>query len=583
MRIPHLILCIVVVALPVWCGELTVARVWPEKICYKPGEVARLTVDVANAGAAAITASVGLAVCHGLDEREELPAQTLEVPARGEATATFTYALPADRKWGHEVVATAAAPGAAPASGREYFTVGTNPWEVGHYITLFQLRGRKQSGEIDNSLLPRYRKAYITCVEGYSNLPSQFDDMTPDTETWRSGQGWYVEGKADWQYFIQRAHEHGMAVVTYIQSIGYGPAGFDFARRHPDWLTYGKEGRPNAWFDVDQLSKDRDEPEEQEPHTPGGISSGLFLPTKPEVGDFWIAEVIRSREMFGWDGFRSDGTPALTEGYDVTGMLVELKDKGAANAEFLRQVQRELRKRFPDFLFGWNNVAGGYPQMYNSEEEEDVMLPGAYSLYEHFNSASQPSSVYHPWKKAAFYLQQEAEPIRRRGGFPHAGWMPSHRYLEAVASACGQQIDGWGGPGEYANYRRFEFRWAEFLWDCHLRYVRPGQNAVQVTGPASVWWEDLVNARDLPGGGRRTVVHLINLPEKDDDGWADRPPAPAPDVRVGFSVPAGMKLSKLGVLSPDTAGDVVPLQPAADGTVTIPEIKVWTVVVVEFR
>jgi len=585
MRIHHLIACMLLLTSThaVWCGNITIARVWTEKICYKPGETAKITVDVANSGNAAVSSQVSLSVSHGLDSHDVLPAQTLTIPAKGKATVTFTYAVPPDRKWGHEVVATATEPGAEAATAREYFTVGKNPWEVGHYITCFFLRGKKESGEIDNVLIPRYRKNYITCIEGFSNMPSQFDDMTPDTETWRSGQGWYAEGKSDWQYLIQRAHENGMAVVTYIQCVSYGPVGFDFARRHPDWLTYNKDGRPNAWFDVDQLTKDRDEPEKQEPHTAGGITTGSFLPTKQVVGDFWIEEVARSKEMFGWDGFRSDGTPEVTDGYDVNGKLVELKDRGAANAAFLRKVIRELRKRFPDFLFGWNNVAGGYPQMFNSEEEEDVMLPGAYSLYEHFRSASEPNSVYHPWKKAAFYMQQEAEAIRRRGGFAHVGWMASNRYLEAVASASGQQVDTWGGPGDWANYRRFEFRWSEFLWDCNLRFVRPGGSVVKVEGPQRVWWEDFVHTRDLPGGAKRVIVHLINLPEKDDDGWADKPPAPAENVKVTFVTPDGKKLNKVGVISPDVPGDVVPVQVTADGSVTVPKVTVWTVAVAEFK
>jgi hypothetical protein len=585
MRTHHLTLCILLLtlALPAWCGNLTISRVWPEKLCFKPGEAAKLDVDVANSGAAAVDAAVTLAVLYGLDGRDDLTAQALTVPAKGKATATFTYPIPADRKWGHEVIATVAEPGAEALTGHEYFTVGRNPWEVGHYLTLFYIRGAKKSGAIDQQMMPKYRKSYTTCLEAYSIMPSQFDDMTPDTDIWRSGQGWYAEGKEDWLYLVQRAHENGMAVVTYIQSISYGPVGFDFARRHPDWLTFSKEGRPNAWFDVDQLTKDRYEPEAQDPHTPGGISCGSFLPTKQVVGDYWINEVAKSKEMFGWDGFRSDGTPGITDGYDVTGKLQEVADKGHANAEFVRKLRRELTAKFPDFLYGWNNVAGGYPQMYNSEEEEDVMLPGAYSLYEHFNSASQPSSPYHQWKKGAFYLQQEAIPIRRRGGFPHAGWMGSNRYLEAVASASGQQIDGWGGPGDWPNYRRFEFRWAEYLWDCALRFVRPGSDAARVEGPERVWWEDLVNARDLPGGGKRVVVNLVNLPEKDDDGWADRAPAPAENVKVTFAVPPGKALAKLAVLSPDTPGDVVPVKPAGDGSVTVPSVTVWTVVVAEFK
>ncbi len=585
MRKHHLALSLLLLALalPAWCGDLTVTRVWPEKICYQPGETARFAVDVANSGEAAVDAAVTMAVLYGLEGRDDLTPQTLTVPAQGQATTTFTYPVPADRKWGHEVIAHVAESGAEAVSGHEFFTVGKNPWEVGHYLTLFSIRGAKENGQIDNSLLPKHRKAYVTCLEAYSNMPSPFDDMTPDSETWRSGQGWYPEGKSDWQYMVQRAHENGMAVVTYIQYFSYGPVGFDFARRHPEWLTYNKAGRPNAWFDVDQLTKDRYQPELQDPHTPGGITTGSFLPSKQVVGDFWIDEVSRSKEMFNWDGFRSDGTPGVVGGYDVTGKLEELKDPAAANTQFVRKLRTELTKRFPDFLFGWNNVAGGYPQMYNSETEEDMMLPGAYSLYEHFNSAGNPASVYHPWKKAAFYLQQECVPIRRRGGFSHAGWMGSNRYLEAVASASGVQIDGWGDPDNWPNYRRFEFRWSEYLWDCDLRYVRPGAEAVTVTGPERVWWEDFVNARDLPDGGKRTIVHLLNMPENDDDGWADQPPAPAENVRVAFTVPAGMKLSKIAAMSPDVPGDAIPVTPAADGSVTIPSVTVWTVVVAEFE
>jgi hypothetical protein len=246
----------------------------------------------------------------------------------------------------------------------------------------------------------------------------------------------------------------------------------------------------------------------------------------------------------------------------------------------MAKVRKELTAAHPGYLFGWNTTVFGYPEKISSEEEFDVMVPGSYCLYEFFNSAGQPSSVFHPWKKAAFYLQQEATPIRRRGGFSHAGWMASCRYLEAVASASGVQIDTWSLP---ANYRQFEFRWAEYLWDCNLRYVRPGSDAVKVEGPASIWWEDTVNARDLPGGGRRVIVHLLNMPEKDDEGWADRPPAPAEKVKVTFATPAGMKLSKLGAISPDVPGEVVPVTPAADGSVTVPEVKVWTAVVAEFK
>ncbi len=565
--------------------KVSVARVWPEKIVYKPGEDAKISVDLASNAAEALDVSVVLEVKHGLADREEIPALSVKLPANGKAALEFSYPVPKDRKWGHEVVALVKGSGGeALAKGSEYFTVGSNPWEVGHYITCFQIRGAKKNRQIDDSMIPKYRRAYITTIEGYSWQPSVFDCMTPSADQWISGQGGYREGKEDWQYLIQQAHKNGMAVVTYIQSISYGPVGFDFVRRHPEWLTYGKDGRPlSAWFDIDALSEWRDKPEEQKSDTVGGIGIGAFLINKPEVGDYWIQEMIRSAEMFGWDGFRSDGNPGVVEGYDCTGTLQKLPDPGAANAEFLRKVRQKLTGRFPNFLFGWNNVAGGYPQMYNSKAEEEAMLPGAYSLYEHFNSAGQPSSPYHSWKKAAFYLQQEGGAVRELGGFPHAGWMGSNRYLEAVASASGVQTDTWGGGPHYPNYRRFEFRWSEFMWDNKLRYVRPGDQAVKVVAPEQVWWQDFVQKRDLPDGRQRVVVHLLNMPETDDAGWGDKPPAPAENIQVSFVVPEGKKLGRIAAMSPDGAEDAIDVKPSDDGSLILPEVKLWTVVVGEYK
>lgn len=561
-------------------GEpVTVSRVWPEKIVYQPGETATITVDLNNAAAEPQRVSVSLTVRHGLLDSDELPAQEVAVETTSVAQVRFGYPIPQGRKWGHEAFAVVKnGNGETLAGGGEYFAVGQNPWEIGHYRTVFQIRGVKKNGQIEE-MLRRHRKNYITTLEAYSWQPSVFDEMSPAEDEWRSGQGHYREGKEDWIALVKQAQEQGMAVVTYIQSVSYGPVGFDFARRHPDWLTYGKDGRPRkAFFDIDALSDLRERPEKVPNDTAGGISTGSFLPSNAQVGDYWIEEVIRSVEMFGWDGFRSDGNPVVTGGYDYTGKLHEVPDLGAANAEFLRKVRRELTGRFPGFLFGWNNVAGGYPQMHNSEEEEAVMLPGAYSLFEHFNAAAEPSTPYHVWTNMIGYLKRETAAVREKGGFAHVGWMGSNRYLEAVVSACGSHVDMHSGP---AGYRRFEFRWSEFIWDNQLRYVDPAEAGVRVEAPERVWWKEFVHGRDLPGGRRRIVVHLVNMPEDDDKAWADRPPERARDVKVSVAVPDGKKLSRLVALSPDGGEDVVKVQTDGGATIVAPEVTIWTVVVAE--
>ena len=86
MRKQPLFICLLLaLGLPAWSGNLTVAKVWPEKLCYKPGETAKLAVEVANAGVA-VAATVSLKVNWGLEETEALPDQGLAVPAKGTAT-----------------------------------------------------------------------------------------------------------------------------------------------------------------------------------------------------------------------------------------------------------------------------------------------------------------------------------------------------------------------------------------------------------------------------------------------------------------------------------------------------------------
>ncbi|MHB9025486.1 MAG: hypothetical protein ACYC7E_15175 [Armatimonadota bacterium] len=181
-------------SLPVLGANLSITRVWPERLVYRPGETATIQVDVTNAGGAPSTGKVSLVIHSGLDTVEALPVQAATFPAKGKNTLTFTFRIPAGRKWGHQAVAAVVEDGTeARAAGSDYFAVGTNPWEVGHYVTVFGLRDASKNGYIDRQLIPRYRKSYVTIVEGYSWQPSVFDGMAPELDVWRSGQGGYKE------------------------------------------------------------------------------------------------------------------------------------------------------------------------------------------------------------------------------------------------------------------------------------------------------------------------------------------------------------------------------------------------------
>ncbi len=580
---PHfkhmMFVALLLAAVSAWAGPLTIARVWPEKLFYHPGETAAIAVDVKNGGDAAQAVSVQLFIRWGIDGSTELPQQALTVPAKGQASATFRYLVPKGHKWGHEALATVKVGETfPPLEAREYFAVGENAWEVGHYLTCFSIRGNKQSGYAD-ARMKGARENYVTTWEAFYWMPTCFNGMAPAQAEWRSGWGGYKESKEDWIYWIQQAHKQGQAVITSAYAGAAGPVGMDFVRQHPDWLTYDKTGRTSAFFDIDKLETMRTDPDKSSFGDSSVFYVGNHLPINPQIGDAWIDNMIESTAMFGWDGFRSDGHPVVVEGYDYTGTLRSARDLGAANAEFLLKFRHKLRARFPNFLFGWNWAAGNIPAQdpVSKVHRDALFTDSAYLLFEYFNSTSNPSSPYHTWKKLVPYLQQEVDAVRAYNSFSHCGWMPSLRYLEAVVSASGSRVDTWKAP---LDYRRFEFAHSEFIWDNYLKFVRPGESAVTVDG--AVWWKDFVHTRTLPNGHQRVVVHLINMPEKDDDAWADKAPAPVENVKVTFKPVNGKAPKKVLVLSPDTPNFVIPLKPNADGSVTVPAVTVWTVVVADY-
>jgi len=559
-----------------------------EKVCYRPGQTAMFRITLSNAGEIAAKGRLVVDVLHGLDEREPVGSQPVALEAKTQKQLEFTWPVPSGRKWGHEVRARLlGSDGRLLSELSETFTVGHNPWEVGHYRTLFGIRGCKNSGRIEKVLMPGFRNAYVTCIEAYSWQPSVFDEMSPDMETWVSGQGNYREGKEDWQYLVRLAHQNGMSVVTYIQSISYGVCGLEFVRRHPRWMPFTKDGNMVGWFNVDKLALAHADPENVKGGTFGGWAVGAFINT--DVGEYWIEEVMRSTEMFGWDGFRSDGTPMPSSGYDYRGDHIDLAGKDEkARVSWTEHIRRRLRERYPGFVFGWNHRVHTRDWKVLEPSFHAAYAKGSYMLWEGFRGSPQPTSPLHDWKKMVEGLHRECEWIAEHGGFSHVGWMASNRYLEAIVSACGAQVDTWS---VVSPYRRFEVRYGGYLWDNALARVAEPDRLVSVKCPphptpgAELWWRDFVWQRDIPSGKRRLIIHLINQPAGTDDAWNDSPPAPLKSIEVSFRVPRE-RAARVFWLSPDNgegfSQDLEVVRRGDFAVVTIPQLVVWDVIVAEF-
>jgi hypothetical protein len=110
-------------------------------------------------------------------------------------------------------------------------------------------------------------------------------------------------------------------------------------------------------------------------------------------------------------------------------------------------------------------------------------------------------------------------------------------------------------------------------------------------GPAvtNLWlWKDFVHQRDLGGGRRQLILHLINAPAAarlmtDDD---NRLPPPRENVAVSVKLPGTPTVRGVWLMTPEyQLSQARTKYELADGTLrlTVPRLRFWTMVVVDLE
>ena len=101
---------------------------------------------------------------------------------------------------------------------------------------------------------------------------------------------------------------------------------------------------------------------------------------------------------------------------------------------------------------------------------------------------------------------------------------------------------------------------------------------MEVSAPqGKVWWKDFVYKRPLAKGRQQLIIHLINEPPTPNmDAKNQLLPAPVADIAVKFKG----KIEKVWVASsePQLHYRQVPVE---NGAVKVPELRIWTMVIVE--
>lgn len=535
-----LVLSLLEAALCAGGNEAKIQKVWPLKIRYNPGEEAVFEVTVVNEGTASAQALLHVAVIGNLDDRVELPVQTILMGAGENRTVRVSWKIPDTAHFGYEVAASFEnLPTGHSKPVREYFTVGRNGWEVGRYKTFFNTA---QMGWTDanakakaDQMAQEWRKQYIVIAEHYSGQPGIYTDMAPEpgAKEWFVFQNHYIESAENLRQIIRAGHDQGLQFSVYTAAWGVGPSLLGVLRDNPDFAAYRQDGSLTiGTYDSQEMrflakaSIEELKAEWKRGQNPGqGINGCLLLKDAP-VFDIGVREILKAVEMFGFDGVRWDGAPltsCIIEGaeqhrgkyYDYQGRLFSPPDMDLNNKQMNLYFRQKLRERHPELLIGYNigvNEVQRKAEGVEFPETYKAIAPDSYILWENLRAVEEANHPQGTWPSYVRGIQDENFKVwRPRGAFLHGGWMGGgpvfNRHMTAVMYASGLHWDTWADCVEMF---QFGLRFGAFLWDGRIQLLPDAQSLIRVGSPGA-WWRDFPQYLEKDGK-KFLIVHLLTHP-----------------------------------------------------------------------
>jgi len=561
-------------ALPLYLESLGPldATVAVDKIVYKPGEQGTASVTLKNLADTPQRAQLHVELLSGLQERAEVAAQLLDVPAHGERTWSGPFTI-GNRYWGAEIRATVQVGEAHANSKSAVFAIAKNMWEVA-VVAGTNYTYRFQDRDVAERTIDELRTAGFTALESGFWAPDDFLGFVPDKELYYGGHLCYKNSTSGTKNYLDCAHKYGMRAAVYSLTWGgSGPPVFEQMRLHPDWFT-------DAEFYADWLENwpmmEREQIPPMAVWPSAGISSGNdagFLKRHAE-------QFVASHRQIGWDATR----------YDVYTDI----DPWVISAT--KRVRAMVAKEEPDYQWGFNTeVSEKVPPAHL-----DVMLGnGGLLMNEELRNISRGRGSFAAYLKEALYYRDIVWAHNGHLGICYDA--PSGVQLQA-GGVYATKLDAVyqnilllaaGGHPFYSSlersigqYNLFALRYAEFIWN---NSMRPLKNPAVIAVPANtelMAWQTLARKLDLPDGRHRLVVHLINPPARDDahdPAMSVRPPMR--NLPLTITLPEGAKVDGAYTLTaqPVMRQESLPLHQNGPAlTLTIPEVRLWTVVVVEY-
>ena len=594
------------------------ARCYPTKLFYRPGEPVELQVAVGSVAAEAHTVQAKIYLVSGAEDRVLLKAPTVTLASGAVADLTSTSASPSAR-YGMDLLVELYEGNNLIDRKSETFFVSDNPYQVGQKGAS-DLRGWDEDTiRRQREQAVRLRQYYLPIAELLGVGPDNFSKWVPDTPKWFAGQGGgaYRNSVEGVRALTSEAHKHGIYVVPYVNSAVSGVYGTQFAAEHPDWMLYDMHGHITGGVETKMLELQQQFYQQYpaslddkallgaiSPDNGAGIQIASVNNANHDAVRYAVVELVKGMKFFGFDGLRWDGHYQVAAPSDPAAIGVPQEftldgqpaapDQAAADritAENTKMCNEMIRKELPWAVFGYN---WGLPwQTWGRTRPLDYAeccRGGGMILWESVNGIHGATSPWHRWKDAADAIADEAEHPHAAGGFLNVGWFPwweaqdvyGHQ-LSAITYAARAHFDGAPGRNP-VRWLRFAARYSEFLYDLKINRA-PDLAAGISVGPGEVWWQKYVYLRETPAG-KQVILHLVNPPATETVEIAStQEPAEQKDVQVKLTLPAGYTPKAAYLLSPDLpdfGGKTAFKLEGKTLTITVPSLKYWDMVVVQF-
>jgi len=542
------------------------------KVRYLRQEAGVLRLTLHNTTATEQVVMVEGELVQELSRATPLTARPATVPAGQNATIEVPFSAPAG-DYGCAVRIRVKQENTVLAQGQEMFAICDTVWPVaiGSSLTIMDMSGRPWQNPAQDMAIARAR--YYNWWEKMFWPPDDWGDMTPSAESWYSGQGGRYEVKKVLKECVRLAKANGIASITYGKSTGGGPAGWEIARRHPEWFKQDAAGRVVGTYDTGLFAQWDTLPKFN------GRAWHYLYPnlSRLDALDHGIDEILHSAQEYGWDGVRFDG--------DFT--WVGNDEVGARNQ---RRMKERIWAQLPHFVFGFNEGYGPPntdPDTWSHAVRESL-AGGGHWMNEGVGNNDFGYATNGKYTSFHDYWTREsagADQLRKIGASYHFIYYLPKEYrgwykfvLGTSAGAHPVYGESHGVPG-CANWGRFLTRWSACVWDINLRN-RPD---TELSVNAPLW--TAVKERVIDVHTAATVAHLILPPTTDDVTATDvKMSAPARNVVVRVRIPAHEQVLRAAAIAPEHPDDALSLPVMREGewaSVTVPEVTSWTMVVFE--